>query len=63
MINRLVIRESAHRLTITGTALRLTIRSRSLRLTLSKQGPAGAAGGLTPGTYENPLIVIDGGLL
>ena len=62
-MNRLIIRPSAHRLTIRDNALRLTIRSNSLRLTLSKQGPAGAAGGLTPGTYDNPLIIIDGGLL
>ena len=62
-MNRLIIRPSDHRLTIRDNALRLTIRSNSLRLTLSKQGPAGAAGGLTPGTYDNPLIIIDGGLL
>lgn len=62
-MNRLIIRQNAHRLTITNNALRLTVRGNALRLTLSKQGPAGAAGGLTPGTYEDPLIIIDGGLL
>ncbi len=62
-MNRLIIRQNAHRLTITDNALRLTVRGNALRLTLSKQGPAGAAGGLTPGTYEDPLIIIDGGLL
>ena len=62
-MNRLIIRQNAHRLTITDNVLRLTVRGNALRLTLSKQGPAGAAGGLTPGTYEDPLIIIDGGLL
>lgn len=62
-MNRLIIRPSDHRLTIRDNALRLTMRRNSLRLTLSKQGPSGAAGGLTPGTYDNPLIIIDGGLL
>lgn len=62
-MNRLIIRQNGHRLTITDNALRLTVRGNALRLTLFKQGPAGAAGGLTPGTYEDPLIIIDGGLL
>lgn len=62
-MNRLTINRNAHRLTITDNALRLTVRGTALRLTLSKQGPAGAAGALTPGTYDNPLIIIDGGLL